>query len=149
MTVALSGEELAVKLEPRFPASIVKAGKDSLQVKSEALVSICSFLKTEPGFEFDFLSSVTAVDYRQYFEVVYQLTSIKNNHSLVLKVRCDDRNNAVVPSVVSLWQGADFQEREVFDLFGIQFEGHPYLKRIFLWEQFPGHPLRKDFVNGT
>ncbi len=149
MTVALSGEELAVKLQQQFPAVIVKAGKDSLQIKGEALATLASFLKTEPGYEFDFLSSVTAVDYREYFEVVYQLTSIKNNHSLVLKVRCDDRNNAVVPSVVNLWQGADFQEREIFDLFGIKFEGHPDLKRIFLWEQFPGHPLRKDFVNGT
>ncbi len=149
MTVALSGEELAVKLQQQFPAAIVKAGKDSLQIKSEALHELAAFLKTEPGYEFDFLSSVTAVDYREYFEVVYQLTSIKNNHSLVLKGRCDDRNNAVVPSVVNLWQGADFQEREIFDLFGIKFEGHPDLKRIFLWEQFPGHPLRKDFVNGT
>jgi len=149
MTVALSGEELAVKLEPRFPAVITKAGKDSLEVKSEALFKLASFLKTEPGFEFDFLSSITAVDYKEYFEVVYQFTSIKNNHSLVLKVRCNDRNNATVPSLTALWQGADFQEREVFDLFGIKFEGHPNLKRIFLWDQFPGHPLRKDFVNGT
>ena len=148
MTVALSGEEMAVKLEPRFPAVITKATKDSLFVKSEALFGLASFLKTEPGYEFDFLSAVTAVDYKEYFEVVYMLTSTKHNHSLILKVRCDDRNNAAVPSVTSLWQGADFQEREVFDLFGIKFDGHPNLKRIFLWDQFPGHPLRKDFVNG-
>ncbi len=149
MTVALSGDELAVKLEPKFPAAIVKAGKDSLLIKSEALINIASFLKTDPEFAFDFLSSVTAADYKDHFELIYQLTSISHNHSLILKVRCDDRNNAVVPSVYGLWQGADFQEREIYDLFGIKFEGHPNLKRIFLWDQFQGYPLRKDFVNGT
>lgn len=149
MTLALSGEELAVRLGQRFPESIIQSSKDSLHIKSEALFGLASFLKTEPGFEFDFLSNITAVDYRDYFEVIYQLTSLKHNHSLVLKIRCDDRDNAVLPSLVSLWRGADFQEREIYDLMGIRFEGHPNLKRIFLWEGYPGHPLRKDFTDGA
>ena len=86
------------------------------------------------------------MDYYDYFEVVYQLTSMKHNHSLVLKTRCYDRINPVVPSVVRLWRGADFQEREVYDLMGISFEGHPNLKRIALWQGFEGHPLRKDYL---
>ena len=69
-----------------------------------------------------------------------------HNHSLVLKVRIDERENPSLPSVANLWQGADFQEREIYDLFGIRFEGHPNLKRIFLWEGFPGHPLLKGQV---
>lgn len=149
MTLALSGEDLAVKLEQQFPGSITKSTKDSLLVKSEALFALASFLKTESGFEFDFLSNITAIDYREYFEVVYQLTSLKNNHSLVLKTQCHDRDNPVLPSLVNLWRGADFQEREIYDLMGIKFEGHPNLKRIFLWEGFRGHPLRKDFTDGT
>jgi NADH-quinone oxidoreductase subunit C len=64
----------------------------------------------------------------------------------MVKVQCYDRENPSLPSVVGLWQGADFQEREIYDLFGIRFEGHPNLKRIFLWEGFEGHPLRKDFI---
>ncbi|GAH82618.1 unnamed protein product [marine sediment metagenome] len=64
----------------------------------------------------------------------------------MLKVRCYDRENPTLPSVVGIWRGADFQEREIFDLFGIGFEGHPNLRRIVLWEGFEGHPLRKDFL---
>jgi NADH-quinone oxidoreductase subunit C len=74
------------------------------------------------------------------------LSSLEHNHSLVIKTRCYDRKNPVLPSVVSLWQGADFQEREIYDLMGIRFEGHPNMKRIFLWEGFAGHPLRKDYM---
>ena len=78
--------------------------------------------------------------------MVYHLTSIEHNHSLVLKTRCYSRDNPTLPSVVGLWRGADFQEREIYDLLGISFEGHPNLRRIALWEGFDGHPLRKDFL---
>ena len=145
MTVALSGKEIASQLEEQFPDSIVESSQDSLVVKSEFLLAIATSLKTTPGLDFDYLTSITAVDYNDYFEVVYQLTSMKHNHSLVLKTRCYDREKPVLPSVVSLWRGADFQEREIYDLMGISFDGHPNLKRIFLWEGFQGHPLRKDY----
>ena len=145
MTVSLSGNEVAGKLEEKFPGNIVESGADSLLVKSESLLEIAAFLKTAPGLEFDYLDVITSVDYLDYFEVIYQLTSIKHNHSLVVKTRCYGRENPTLPSVVSLWRGADFQEREIYDLMGISFEGHPNLKRIFLWEGFSGHPLRKDF----
>ena len=146
MTVALSGNEVAGKLEEKFPGSVVESGADSLLVKSESLLEIAVSLKTAPGLEFDYLDFITSVDYLDYFEVVYQLTSIKHNHSLVVKTRCYGRENPALPSVVSVWRGADFQEREIYDLMGISFEGHPNLKRIFLWEGFPGHPLRKDYL---
>jgi len=146
MTLALSGEEVAAKLEPQFPGSIIESKGNNLLVKSESLFDLASFLKTTPGLDFDYLTSITAVDYYDYFEVVYHLTSIKHNHSLVVKTRCYGRDNPAVPSVVSLWRGADFQEREIYDLMGISFNGHPNLKRIFLWEGFQGHPLRKDYL---
>jgi len=146
MTVALSGGEIAARLEERFPGSVVESGQDSLLVKSESLRVVAGFLKTAPGLEFDYLTAITGVDYYDYFEVVYQLTSIRHNHSLVVKARCYGRENPALPSVVSLWQGADFQEREIYDLMGIRFEGHPNLKRIVLWDGFTGYPLRKDYL---
>jgi len=146
MTVALFGKEIATRLEEQFPGSIIESSQNSLVVKSESLLEVATFLKTTPGLDFDYLTSITAVDYYDYFEVVYQLTSIKHNHSLVVKTRCYAQDNPTVPSVVSLWRGADFQEREIYDLMGIRFDGHPNLKRIFLWEGFQGHPLRKDYL---
>ncbi len=146
MTVALSGKEVAAELEHQFPASIIESNEDSLSVKGESLFELISFLRTTPDLEFDYLNSITAVDYFDYFEVVYHLTSMKHNHSLVLKTRCYDRESPTVPSIVGLYQGADFQEREIYDLMGVRFEGHPNMKRIFLWEGFQGHPLRKDYL---
>jgi len=145
MTVALSGREIATRLEEQFPGSIVESSQNSLVVKSDSLLEVATFFKTTPGLDFDYLTSITAVDYHDYFEVVYQLTSLKHNHSLAVKTRCYSRDKPSVPSVVSLWRGADFQEREIYDLMGISFDGHPNLKRIFLWEGFQGHPLRKDY----
>jgi len=146
MTVALSGKEIASQLEERFPGSIVESDPKSLVVKSDFLLAITAFLKDTPDLDFDYLNYITAIDYYDHFEVVYQLTSTEHNHSLVLKTRCYHRENPALPSIVSLWQGADFQEREIYDLMGIKFEGHPNMKRIVLWEGFPGHPLRKDYL---
>jgi len=146
MTLALSGNEVASQIEEQFPGSVAESTADSLLVKGESLLEIAAYLKTTPGLDFDYLTSITAVDYYDYFEVIYQLTSIEHNHSLVVKARCYGRENPTLPSVVSLWRAADFQEREIYDLMGISFEGHPNLKRIALWDGFEGHPLRKDFL---
>jgi NADH-quinone oxidoreductase subunit C len=146
MTVALSGKEIAGQLEEKFPEGVIESGKNSILVKNESLLDIAAHLRDTPELDFNYLNFVTAVDYFDYFEVVYQLSSIEHNHSHVLKTRCYDRQNPVLPSVFSLWKGADLQEREIYDLMGIKFEGHPNMKRIFLWEGFPGHPLRKDYL---
>jgi NADH-quinone oxidoreductase subunit C len=145
MTVALSSREIASQLSSKFPGAIEAAGNDSVLVKSDSLVQVAAYLKDTDGLKFAYLNYITAVDYYSYFEVVYQLTSLEHNRSVILKTRCYGRDNPSVPSVTSLWQGADFQEREIYDLFGIKFEGHPNLKRIFLWDGFPGYPLRKDW----
>jgi NADH-quinone oxidoreductase subunit C len=145
MTIPLAAKDVLTKLADKFPGSLEEAGKDSLLVKTDSLLAVAAYLKNTDGFEFDYLNFITAVDYYSYFEVIYHLTSLKHNHSIFLKTRCYDRDHPSVPSVVSLWQGADFQEREIFDFFGIGFSGHPDLKRIFLWDGFPGYPLRKDF----
>ncbi len=146
MTVTLKGEEVAKKIAHSFPMAIITANQTAIIVTPDSLYQVARFLKATPEFDFDYLTNLTAVDYLDYFEVVYHLTSLKHNHSLVLKTRCYDREKPSVPSVVSLWQGADLQEREVYDLMGITFSGHPNLKRLFLWEGFPGHPLRRDYL---
>jgi len=146
MTVSLSGKEVARKIEEQFPGSVAESSQDTLVVRADFLLDVARFLRDTEGLELDFLNFVTAVDYYDHFEVVYLLSSMKHNHSLTVKVRRYGRENPVLPSVVGLWQGADFQEREIFDLFGIRFEGHPDMKRIFLWDGFQGYPLRKDFV---
>jgi len=146
MTLALSGQEVVAKLEQQFPGSVIESSENNLLVKSESIFDVAEYLKSSPELDFDYLNYIAAVDYYNYFELVYQFTSMKHNHSLVLKTRCYDRENPAVPSVVRLWQGADFQEREIYDLMGISFEGHPNLKRILLWQGFEGHPLRKDYL---
>lgn len=146
MTIALSPGKLARQLAKKFPDAVIEAGAGGLLLKAEQLLAVMEYLKTSPDLDFDYLNHVTGVDYYDYLEVVYLLTSLKYNHQLVLKVRCYDREKPVLPSVAGLWQGADFQEREIFDLLGIGFEGHPNLRRIVLWDGFQGHPLRKDFL---
>jgi NADH-quinone oxidoreductase subunit C len=147
MTVALSGKEIASQIEEKFPGSIEESSQDSLVVRSDLLLPVATFLKDDEGLKFDYLNYITAVDYFSYFEVIYQLTSMEHNHTVIIKTRCYRREKPAVPSVIGLWQGADFQEREIYDLMGISFEGHPNMKRIFLWEGFPGHPLRKDYLH--
>ena len=146
MTVKLSGQEMAARLSAEFPALEIESDDLSVRIKSSDLLKLVDYLKNNPAFAFHLLIDITAVDYFDYFEVVYRFTSLAHNQNLVLKVRCDDRNNPVLPSLTGLWRGADFMEREIFDLMGIRFTGHPNMKRIFLWEGFDGHPLRKDSV---
>jgi NADH-quinone oxidoreductase subunit C len=146
MTVALSSPEIAKTIEEKFPGSVTETGKNYLLIKRDLLYEIAAFLKDTPDLDFKYLNYITSVDYYDYFEVIYQLTSLEKNHTIVLKTRCYDRENPAVPSVYNLWQGADFMEREVYDLMGITFQWHPNMKRIFLWNGFKGHPLRKDYL---
>ena len=146
MTRPFTGVELEEVVQRSFPAAVVEVQPDAVVVVREALADLCSYLRESPELDFTFLVSLTAVDYIDYFEVVYHLSSFNRNHSAVLKTRAHGRKDPWVPSVVPVWKGADFQEREAWDLLGVRFEGHPNLKRIMMWEGFPGHPLRKDFM---
>ena len=146
MTRELGFQDVAAAIERAVPGAVVQSSANLVLVDSDKMTSVAKFLREAPGMEFDFLTSVSAVDYVDYFEVVYHLLSIKNNESTVIKTRAYSRDYPAVPSVVNVWQGADFQEREIFDLMGVIFTGHPNLKRIMLWEGFEGHPLRKDYI---
>ena len=146
MTTSFPALEVAKQITERYPNAVIETGDTAILIKGESLLDVATFLKDTPELEFDYLTHITAIDYYEYFEVVYQLTSIKHNHSLLVKTRCYGRDNPSLPSVVSLWRGADYQEREIYDLMGISFAGHPNMKRIVLWQGFQGHPLRKDYL---
>ena len=143
MTVTLSGNDLARTISARLPQAVVVANDRFVLVNRESIRQVTELLKTEHGY--DYLNYVTSVDCHDYFELVYQFTALNDNCQVVLKTRCP-RNDAVVPSITPVYRGADLQEREIFDLMGIRFDGHPNLKRIFLWEGFQGYPLRKDYL---
>ncbi len=147
MTRPWTGEELAGALGRAAQGAVVGHAGAAVWVLASSWRETALTLRDRQEFTFDLLNSVSAVDYIGHFEVVYHLTSLRQNRSAVVKVKCGEgRQDPVVPSVVSVWRGADLQEREAYDLMGVRFEGHPNLKRIMLWEGFPGHPLRKDFV---
>jgi NADH/F420H2 dehydrogenase subunit C len=133
-------------LAKRFPGFDLAyaEGKDpAILVKRENLLDLALHLREEEGY--DYCSAITGVDYPDRFEVVYHLYSMENGGGpVILKVHTA-RDDPEVPSVISVWPGADWQEREVWDLMGIRFSGHPNMKRILMWEGFEGHPLRKDF----
>lgn len=147
MSTEWSGHDLAEVLRQHVPDGIVSANDTDVWIKPAAVRDVMLRLRDDTEFRFDLLSSLTAVDWIDHFEIVYHLTSLPRNATAVIKTKCGTgRRDARVPSVVDIWRGADLQEREVWDLMGIVFEGHPNHKRIMLWEGFPGHPLRKDFA---
>ncbi len=145
MTVTLSGNDLAKTIGVHLPEAVIETNDRWVLVRRESTAQVANLLKNDTALAFDYLNYVTAVDYHDYFELVYQFTAMKANRQVVVKTRCP-RADAVVPSITPVYRGADFQEREIFDLMGIKFEGHPNLKRILLWEGFQGYPLRKDYL---
>jgi len=146
-----NGITLGKEINNQIPKSVLDSDNDSVFIDSEKIFEVLKYLKETSGFSFDLLSSITAVDYIDHFEVVYHLKSLITLSKATIKTKIvfDRQNQPEIESVYSLWKGADFQEREVFDLMGIHFNNHPNLKRILLWDGFPGHPLRKDFVTNS
>lgn len=138
------------KLKERFPASIleVKSFRDALTiyVSKKDIYEICKYLYSEPELKFIFLTDLCGVDLypeTPRFEVVYILCSFERKERIRLKIRVSESESVL--SVESIWKAANWLEREVYDLFGIRFDNHPDLRRILLWEDFEGHPLRKDY----
>jgi NADH/F420H2 dehydrogenase subunit C len=116
-------------------------------IPAEKLHSLALKLKYETDLAFDYLFCLSGVDMVKFLEVVYHLESTSHKHQLVLKVRTTDREAGSVDTVCDIWRTAEFHEREIYDLLGIRFSNHPDLRRIFLEEDWKGHPLRKDYVD--
>ena len=148
---ALSPSVAALRSEfgPAVERHFVSSGQTAVYIGRDRSHDVLAWLKDSPGQEYNFLTDITAVDYRdpeRPLEVVYQLRSLGRKADLRVKVALDKRTSLELRSVYDLWRGADWLEREVFDMFGVSFLGHPDLRRILMWETYAeGYPLRKDF----
>lgn len=121
-------------------------GQVAFTVKVDSLLDICSFVKSDTDLNMDFLTDIIGVDYhpkRPRFEIVYQLYSTTKKHRLRLKVKLGDGD--LIPSVTGLWNSANWAEREIYDMYGVKFEGHPDMRRIYMPDDWEGYPLRKDY----
>ncbi|HXV28629.1 MAG TPA: NADH-quinone oxidoreductase subunit C [bacterium] len=145
--------KLHEQLKQRWPEDVIELhdfrGDETAVIRRESLLRIADFIKRDPGFDMNVLTDLTAVDglalkTQPRFEVVYHFYSLPKNHRLRIKVPVEE-GDAMVPSLTRIWPAADWFEREVWDMFGIRFEGHPNLKRILMYDEFTGHPLRKDY----
>ncbi len=136
----IADEEAGIKAAP---------GTQFLEViiKPNQLLEFANKLRNEAELSFDFMFSLTCVDFADYFMMVYHLRSIAHNHELVLKVKMEDKEKPEVESLCHIWRTAEFLEREVYDLFGVAFTNHPDLRRILLDDEWVGYPLRKDYVD--
>ncbi|HTX19603.1 MAG TPA: NADH-quinone oxidoreductase subunit C [Bacteroidota bacterium] len=139
------------KLKAAFPAGILAAkefrGETTIEVKKEEIVKVCAFLRDDPSCAFDYLSDLCGADAytpEKRFEVIYNVQSLSRRERLRLKVFTEE-SDLHVPSVTSIWPGAEWPEREAFDMFGIIFDGNKDLRRMYMPEEFEYFPLRKDF----
>ncbi len=146
MKAYIDASLLAV-LKGSFPSAEYdgEAVQPAVYVPAEEIVPVLKFLRDDERFGFSRLENLTSVDYKTYFEMVYHLFNWNAGTWITVKVKLDHEQPAV-PSVTGIFPGAEFEEREVFDLMGIGFTGHPDLRRILLADDFEGHPLRKDYV---
>ena len=119
----------------------------NISVKPEHLHQLLSQLKSNNETSFDYLFCLTGMDWGKELGVIYHLESTTHRHIIVVKVQTEGRENPTLDSVCDIWKTAEFHEREVFDFFGIKFNNHPNLKRLFLTEEWEGFPLRKDYVD--
>jgi len=144
------GEQAVQLIRERFPDALLGTGDDCDQhwaeLQPQSLPEVCSFLRDDPSADYDLLLDVTAVhwpDREQPIEIVYHLYSLSRNDRLRLKTRTGDQGP--VPSLSGLWKSAEWNEREAFDMFGVEFGGHPDLRRILMPDDYTDHPLRKEF----
>jgi NADH-quinone oxidoreductase subunit C len=141
-------DQIKQKFPDFFIDSHAQCGDDTIILKKNGVHGVLSYLKEDPDLDFNILMDLTAVDYLgrsgSRFEVVYHFYSLRFNRRLRVKALVNEEDSEL-DSVASLWPGADWYEREVWDMFGIRFKGHPNLKRILMYDEFKGHPLRKDY----
>ena len=141
-------------IQEKFPNLVTEVlshqNDEVIVIKKEGVMDVCKALKNDARYPFNMLMDLTAVDYLHWeekefrFEVIYNLFSLSANRRIFIKARVPE-TEAEIDSVSSVWPAADWYEREVWDMFGIRFKGHPNLKRILMYEEFEGHPLRKDY----
>ncbi len=143
-----STSAVQTKLQGKILEAHNLLGEEIIFVSREGMLETFRILKEDPQLDFNFLMDITAVDYlgkkTPRFEVVYQMYSLNHNRSLRVKLALEV-DDLEVSTLTSLWKSADWLEREAWDMFGVRFQGHPDLRRILLYDEFQGHPLRKDY----
>ncbi len=142
----MTNEELKGRLAELLPAATLEDGGEwtVVAIDPESWQGLAKELRSGEGLAFDFLFCLTAVDWKTHFTMVYHLTSTVHRHTVVVKVKLD-RGQPVIPTVSDIWRTAEFHEREAYDLFGVEFTGHPDLRRLFMTDDWQGWPLRKDY----
>ncbi|WP_180232942.1 NADH-quinone oxidoreductase subunit C, partial [Bacillus sp. AFS055030] len=146
-------DEVKALIEKEFGAEVIEEAiintlskhDPTFTIKKDAYFKVAQFLKNNEQLQFTYLSGLHGTDFVDYMEVYSYIYSYKRKHGIALKVRAD-RNQPIVDSITPIWEGANWPERETYDLLGIQFEGHPKLERILLPDNWVGYPLRKDYV---
>ncbi|OGW72702.1 MAG: NADH dehydrogenase [Omnitrophica bacterium GWA2_52_12] len=143
-------EQLKAKLPQGVLEIHAQHGDETALIRREAWIDAALFIREDPAFHMNVLMDLTAVDGRDLkwkprFEVVAHFYSTEHNQRLRLKVAVEEKD-AVVPTLTNLWPSANWFEREVWDMFGIRFDGHPDLRRLLMYTEFKGHPLRKDYL---
>ena len=142
----LVGLRVADAIEAALPGAVTGRHVEWVEVRSDRVRDVLRWLCDSVDFDAAQLSNLTSVDRHTHFEVVYHLQSLDLNHQVVVKAIVEDHEHPVLPSAYPVYKGSLLQEREVYDLMGIRFDGHPDLRRLFLWEGYPAFPLRKDFL---
>ncbi len=145
VTVTLSGGEVADRIEGALPGAVQEVTDGYVVLHPARTFEAMQFLRDDPHLDGKFLVQMCSVDMITRIDVVYHFSSLAQNHIFEVKVPADHESPQVA-SISPLWSGAWLQEREIYDLMGVDFPGHPALTRLFLWDAFPGHPLRKDFM---
>jgi NADH/F420H2 dehydrogenase subunit C len=142
---------LKEKIIETIPTAVFEEGGQWLNiiVENADWFKVAEQLKSGKEFLFDYLFCVTCVDWKTHLTMVYHLESLQLNQILVVKVKIADRNNPAIDSVSSIWRTAELHEREAYDLFGVRFNNHPDLRRLFLTEDWVGWPLRKDYEDAV
>jgi NADH-quinone oxidoreductase subunit C len=145
----MDNESIKARVQTLVPEAQFEENKQfvTFVVPAERMHELAFLLKNNEDLAFDYLFCLTGVDNIKNLSVVYHLESTKHNHSIVLKVQTTDRETPAFDTVCDVWKSGEFYEREVFDLFGIRFNNHPDLRRIFLDENWKGYPFRKDYVD--
>jgi NADH-quinone oxidoreductase subunit C len=144
-TLTLSGHVVASRIADAVAGAIRDAADDWIVLEPSHALDALAFLRDDDVLDGKYLVQMCSVDQVTRIDVVYHFASLAENHIFQVKIPAD-RDNPEVPSIAHLWIGANLQEREIYDLMGVGFTGHPALTRLFLWDKFPGHPLRKDFM---
>lgn len=145
----MDNDSLKARILEIVPEAQLEENKQylTLLVPAAKMHELGNILKNTQDLAFDYLFCLSGVDYGKLLAVVYHLSSTQHKHAVVLKVKTDDRANPVFDTVCDIWRTAEFHEREIYDMFGIRFNNHPDLRRIFLEEDWKGYPLRKDYVD--